>query len=129
MSEKKTMRMRRASKTRSRIRRQRGMRLTVFKSPRHFYAQIIDQDQGRVVVSASTTQSDFRKQHSYGGNIEAAGALGKHLAEKALGPCQGNGRRCPGSRVEVLGKVGGRTGLWREIQIKSARTAKALPNS
>ena len=85
MSEKKTMRMRRASKTRSRIRRQRGMRLTVFRSPRHFYAQIIDQDQGRVVVSASTTQSDFRKQHSYGGNIEAAGALGKHLAEKALG--------------------------------------------
>ena len=85
MSNKKVMRMRRASKTRSRIRRQRGMRLTVYKSPRHFYAQIIDQEHGRVVVSASTTQSEFRKLHSYGGNIEAASALGKHLAEKALG--------------------------------------------
>ena len=84
MSQKKVARLRRASRARNRIRRQGVMRLCVFKSPRHFYAQIIDQDQGRVVVSASTTQSDFRKQHSYGGNIEAAGALGKHLAEKAL---------------------------------------------
>ena len=85
MSNKKVMRLRRASSTRNRIRRQLGMRLTVYKSPRHFYAQIIDQEQGRVVVSASTTQSEFRKLHGYGGNIGAAGALGKHLAEKALG--------------------------------------------
>ena len=83
MSQKKVARLRRASRTRSRIRRQGAMRLCVFKSPRHFYAQIIDQDVGQVVVSASTIEPDFKKQLVSGGNIDAAVKLGARLADKA----------------------------------------------
>ena len=83
MSQKKVARLRRASKTRNRIRRQGILRLCVFKSPRHFYAQIIDQNVGQVVVSASTIEPDFKKQHASGGNIDAAVKLGARLADKA----------------------------------------------
>lgn len=84
MSQKKAARSRRASKTRNRIRRQGALRLCVFKSPRHFYAQIIDQDQDRVVVSASTTEREMKEKLATGGNIEAAGVLGQRLAQKAI---------------------------------------------
>ena len=84
MSQKKVARLRRASRTRNRIRRQGVMRLCVFKSPRHFYAQIINQDLGQVVVSASTIEPDLKKQLTGGGNIEAAVKLGTRLVDKAL---------------------------------------------
>ena len=83
MSQKKVARLKRASRTRNRIRRKGAMRLCVFKSPRHFYAQIIDQDVGQVVVSASTIEPDFKKQYANGGNIDAAVKLGARLADKA----------------------------------------------
>ena len=83
MSQKKNARLRRASKARNRIRRQGAMRLCVFKSPKHFYAQIIDQDVGQVVVSASTIEPDFKKQLASGGNVDAAVKLGARLADKA----------------------------------------------
>ena len=83
MSQKKVARLRRASKARNRIRRQGAMRLCVFKSPRHFYAQIIDQDVGQVVVSASTIEPDFKQQRASGGNIHAAVQLCGSLANKA----------------------------------------------
>ena len=83
MSHKKNARLRRASKARHRIRRLGAMRLCVFKSPKHFYAQIIDQDVGQVVVSASTIEPDFKKQLASGGNVNAAVKLGARLADKA----------------------------------------------
>jgi len=83
MSQKKVARLRRASRTRNRIRRQGVLRLCVFKSPRHFYAQIIDQNVGHVVVSASTIEPDFKRQYANGGNIDAAVKLGARLADKA----------------------------------------------
>ena len=83
MSQKKVARLRRASKPRNRIRRQGALRLCVFKSPRHFYAQIIDQNVGQVVVSASTIEPDFKTQLANGGNIDAAVKLGARLADKA----------------------------------------------
>ena len=55
----------------------------MFKSPRHFYAQIIDQNAGQVVVSASTIEPDFKRQYANGGNIDAAVKLGARLADKA----------------------------------------------
>ena len=58
------------------------MRLCVFKSPRHFYAQIINQDIGQVVVSASTIEADFKKQVTSGGNIDTANL--KRPAEAAV---------------------------------------------
>ncbi|MBF0625033.1 MAG: 50S ribosomal protein L18 [Magnetococcales bacterium] len=58
-------------------------RLSVFRSARHIYAQIIDDTQGRTLVSASTLEKEVREQMANGGNKEAAAEVGKRLAEKA----------------------------------------------
>ena len=76
-------RLRRAVKTRARIKRQRAHRLCVFRSPRHVYAQIIEPSAGQVLVSASTAEREVREQITYGGNVNAAAVVGKRLAEKA----------------------------------------------
>ena len=55
-------------------------RLDVFRSLQHIYAQLIDDVAGVTLVSASTTEKDFKE---YGGNKEAARAVGKLLAERA----------------------------------------------
>ena len=62
-------------------------RLSVFRSHKHTYAQIIDDadDQGsRTLVAASTLDKDLRGQIAYGGNCEAARLVGKTIAERAL---------------------------------------------
>ena len=59
------------------------MRLSVHRTPRHIYAQLIAADGGTVIASASTIQSDVRKKLKSTGNIEAAQAIGKAIAEKA----------------------------------------------
>lgn len=74
-------RLRRARQTRVRIAEHGKARLAVFRSNSHIYAQIID-TQAKVLVSASTTESDVRKAHK-GGNKAAATLVGKRLAEKA----------------------------------------------
>lgn len=56
-------------------------RLDVFRSLQHIYAQLIDDVAGVTLVAASTTEKDFTE---YGGNIEAAKAVGKLLAERAV---------------------------------------------
>ena len=53
-------------------------RLDVFRSAKHIYAQIIDDEQGVTLVSASTMDKDFN------GNVEAAAEIGKKVAAKAL---------------------------------------------
>ena len=83
MDTRKDTRLRRAAKTRARIRRAATSRLCVFRSPQHVYAQIIDPSGGRVLVSASTAEREVREQIGYGGNVGAAAAIGKRLAEKA----------------------------------------------
>jgi large subunit ribosomal protein L18 len=55
-------------------------RLNVFRSLKHIYAQLIDDDKGVTLVSASTAEKSFEE---YGGNIEAAKKVGKLLAERA----------------------------------------------
>ena len=55
-------------------------RLDVFRSLQNIYAQLIDDVNGVTLVSASTTEKDFK---DYGGNIDAAKAVGKKLAERA----------------------------------------------
>ena len=63
-------------------------RLSVFRSHKHMYAQIIDDDAdekgSRTLVAVSTLDKDLRGQISYGGNCEAARLVGKTLAERAL---------------------------------------------
>ena len=83
MDTRKDSRLRRAAKTRARIRRAATSRLCVFRSPQHVYAQIIESSGGRVLVSASTAEREVREQIGYGGNVGAAAAVGKRLAEKA----------------------------------------------
>jgi large subunit ribosomal protein L18 len=60
-------------------------RLSVFKSARHIYAQIVDDERGEVLASASTLDKEARGPLKHGGNIEAAKVVGKVLAERARG--------------------------------------------
>lgn len=65
------------------IARVQGTRLSVHRTPRHIYAQIIDPTGGRILASASTLEPDVRKDLKSGGNIAAAVLVGKRIAEKA----------------------------------------------
>ena len=82
--DKKTARKRRGLKTRMRIREIRSYRLCVNRTPRHIYAQIIAPEGSRVVAAASTLQASLREGLTGTGNIAAAAAVGKAIAEKAL---------------------------------------------
>ena len=57
-------------------------RLAVFRSLNHIYAQVIDDDNGKTLASASTTEKDLGGKT--GGNVEAAEKVGKAIAERAL---------------------------------------------
>jgi large subunit ribosomal protein L18 len=57
-------------------------RLAVYRSLNHIYAQVIDDERGQTLVSASTTEKDLRG--GTGGNIEAAQRVGRTIAERAL---------------------------------------------
>jgi large subunit ribosomal protein L18 len=58
-------------------------RLTVFRSSKHIYAQLIDDLAGRTLAAASSLSPDVHKALPYGGNVKAAQAVGKRLAEVA----------------------------------------------
>jgi len=83
MHQRKVSRLRRARKTRAKIKRMSMMRLSVFRSPRHMYAQIIDDQTGRVLANASTVDPKLRTAVKTGGNVEAATLVGKAIAENA----------------------------------------------
>lgn len=81
MNVKKQSRLRRARKTRIKIRELKAHRLVVNRTPRHIYAQIIDGDGAKVLASASTLDKDLRSGKT--GNVDAAQAVGKLIAERA----------------------------------------------
>lgn len=81
MSAKKQSRLRRARRSRAKIRELGVSRLTVFRTPRHIYAQVIAADGNEVLASASTVEKDLRSEST--GNAEAAGKVGKLIAERA----------------------------------------------
>lgn len=81
--EKRKKRQRRAGKTRARIAVQEAHRLSVHRTPRHIYAQIIAPDGGTVIVAASTLQKELRESLKGTGNKDAAAAVGKAIAERA----------------------------------------------
>ncbi len=76
-------RLRRARKTRAKIAELKVTRLSVHRTNTHIYAQIIAETGDKVLASASTVEADVRKQVKNGGNVEAAAAIGKLIAEKA----------------------------------------------
>ena len=83
MRQKKTARLRRARKARTKIKELRAQRLCIFRSPRHIYAQVIDDVNGRVIASASTVDPKLRADVKNGGNTAAATEVGKLIAENA----------------------------------------------
>ena len=97
-------RKRRTFRVRKRIRGTAARpRLTVFRSHKHLYAQVIDDGDGRTLAAASTVDKDLRGDVKYGGNKGAAAAIGKAIAERAVaagitqvafdrGACQYHGR-------------------------------------
>jgi large subunit ribosomal protein L18 len=78
-----TARQRRARKTRAKIAELKVTRLSVHRTNSHIYAQIIAETGDKVLASASTAEADIRKSIKNGGNTEAAGLIGKRIAEKA----------------------------------------------
>lgn len=80
---KKLSRLRRARKTRAKIHELLVPRLTIHRTPRHIYAQVIDANNENVLASASTVQADVKKSLKSTGNVDAATAVGKLIAEKA----------------------------------------------
>jgi len=81
--DKKQNRLRRARKGRAKIRELEVKRLSIHRTPRHIYAQVIGADGGTVLASASTLEAEVRKGMKNGGNVEAAAIVGARIAEKA----------------------------------------------
>ena len=57
-------------------------RLAIYRSLNHIYAQVIDDERGQTLVSASTTEKDLKG--ATGGNLEAAKRVGRAIAERAI---------------------------------------------
>ena len=86
MLSKKEQRFRRSRQTRIRIANQGVARLSVNRTNLHIYASVISGDGARVLASASTAEAEVRKEiggSGKGGNVAAAQAIGKRIAEKA----------------------------------------------
>lgn len=81
--DKKQNRLRRARKSRAKIRQLEVVRLSVHRTPRHIYAQVIAPDGGSILAAASTLEPEVRKGIKSGGNVEAAAVVGARIAEKA----------------------------------------------
>ena len=80
---KKETRLRRARKTRAKLAELKAVRLAVFRSNCHIYAQVISGCGSKVLAAASTVETDVRAQVSNGGNKAAAELVGKLIAERA----------------------------------------------
>lgn len=81
MSIKKDSRLRRARRSRIKMREMGATRLCVHRTPQHIYAQLISGDGGQVLASASTVEKDLRAGAT--SNIEAATKVGALIAERA----------------------------------------------
>ena len=81
---KRDMRHRRAKSTRFKIRELEVTRLTVHKTPRHMYAQVMTPDGAKTLVCASTLDKELKKQLKSSGSVDAAKEVGKLVAKRAL---------------------------------------------
>ncbi len=80
---KQDTRLRRARRARVKIKELAALRLSVHRTPQHIYAQIFAPEGDKVLVAASTLQKDVRGALKATGNIEAAKAVGRAIAERA----------------------------------------------
>lgn len=79
-----TQRVRRRYHVRNRVRATGRLRLSVFRSNRNIFVQIIDDEAGRTLVSASSTEQSLGGAGSAHGNVEAAKRVGQALGERAV---------------------------------------------
>jgi len=91
-------------------------RLSVFRSNRHIYAQVIDDTAGATLASASTKTSSLHDQVPYGGGVKAAGVVGEAIAKQALGVgikcvCFDRNRYRYHGRVKALADAARKAGL------------------
>jgi len=83
MKDKTAARLRRARQTRHKIREVGAVRLTVYRTNAHIYAQITSASGDRVLASASSVEKEVRGQLKSGGNRKAAEVVGQRIAAKA----------------------------------------------
>ena len=82
-------------------------RLTVFRSSKHIYAQIVDDNEGKTLVSSSSMTKGFKEKMKTGGNLKAAALVGAMIGEQAAAKgikeiyCDRNGLHYSG-RVKAL---------------------------
>ena len=76
-------RARRAKKTRMKIQELNVKRLSVYRSSKHIYAQIFDEQLGKVLASASTVESEIKNKVKNTGNTDAASEVGQLIAIRA----------------------------------------------
>ena len=103
--EKKQARMRRARRTRAKIAELKVVRLAVHRSNSHIYAQIFSGCGTQVLAAASTAEPELRQQIPNGGNVDAAKAVGKLIAERA---------KAKGIDRQVVGQVAAEVRAYRE---------------
>jgi len=82
--DKKSARLRRATRSRKKISELAAHRLVVNRTPRHIYAQLIAPSGSEVLAAASTLETDLSKDLKGTGNADAATAVGKAIAERAM---------------------------------------------
>lgn len=80
---KKTARIRRGKRSRIKMKELGVDRLSIYRSSKHIYAQIISGTENKVLASASTVEKSVRDALDYTGNASAASAVGKLVAERA----------------------------------------------
>ena len=81
--DKKEKRIRRSRRARAKIKELAVNRLTIHKTPRHIYAQVIAPNGSEVIAAVSTAQAAIKSEVKYTGNCDAATLVGKVIAEKA----------------------------------------------
>jgi large subunit ribosomal protein L18 len=108
MLEHQRLRLSRKKRIAKNIQRKKDrLRLTIFRSSEHIYAQIIDDQQGKTLASESSNSPEFKKELQYGGNVKAAALVGSLLGAKAAGQgikelvCDRNGFHYAG-RIKAL---------------------------
>ncbi|MDO9709989.1 50S ribosomal protein L18 [Paracraurococcus lichenis] len=86
MADKLALQQRRRSRLRYQLKLKSGgrPRLSIFRSGRHIYAQVIDDAQGRTLAAASTLEKELRESLKTGADRDAATVVGKRVAERAI---------------------------------------------
>ncbi|MBM14816.1 MAG: 50S ribosomal protein L18 [Nitrospina sp.] len=106
--ERERLRLSRKKRIKLKVQKQKNRpRLTIFRSSKHIYAQIVDDKDGKTLVSSSSLVKGFKEQMKNGGNLTAAALVGALIGEKAVARgikevyCDRNGFHYTG-RVKAL---------------------------